>query len=98
MDLFRHHPANGVALLAEPVAQDELSLAVRAVLVHTAQQWPGGVYCNSDRSAYPCRLRRWGERVLLSAGWQEEDIAAMVRRAEAGVPPWLAGLTERPPR
>jgi hypothetical protein len=73
------------------VTQEQLWLAVRAVLIHTAQRWPSGVYCANDRSPYPCRMRRWGERVLLSAGWRGEDIAALARQADVGPPPWLAG-------
>jgi hypothetical protein len=76
------HPPESAA-----VAGDELQLAVRAVLVHTAQDWPGGVYCSSDRSPFPCRLRRWGERVLRDAGWSDDDIAALLHNAEEGTPP-----------
>jgi hypothetical protein len=82
------------------VTREELRLAVRAVLVHTAQQWPGGVYCSNDRSPFPCRMRHWGEQVLLAAGWDRENIEAMARQADAGLPPWLAGAGDvnQPPR
>ncbi|MDT4987801.1 MAG: hypothetical protein QOI74_1895 [Micromonosporaceae bacterium] len=73
------------------VSRDEMRLALRAVLLHTAQQWPGGAYCGSDRSPFPCRMRRWGERVLLSAGWQADRVEAIVRQVGQDVPPWLAG-------
>jgi hypothetical protein len=79
------------------VTRDELRLAVRAVLVHTPQHWPGGVYCSNDRSPFPCRMRHWGEHVLLAAGWDEKSIAAMARQADTGVPPWLAGASEAIP-
>jgi hypothetical protein len=79
------------------VTRDELRLAVRAVLVHTPQHWPGGVYCSNDRSPFPCRMRHWGEHVLLAAGWDADSIAAMARQADAGVPPWLAGASETVP-
>jgi hypothetical protein len=72
------------------VTREELRLALRAVLIHTAQQWPGGLYCSNDRSPFPCRLRRWGERVLLSAGWDSEHIDAIARQVTEDVPPWLA--------
>ena len=75
---------------AAAVSREELRLAVRAVLVHTAQHWPGGEYCSCDRSRFPCRLRLWGERVLLAAGWQRERIDEMVHRAETDPAPWLA--------
>jgi hypothetical protein len=76
------------------VSREELRLALRAVLVHTAQQWPGGVYCSCDRSPFPCRLRRWGERVLLSAGWQQEQIDGIVRQVTEDAPPWLVGIRD----
>jgi hypothetical protein len=79
------------------VTRDELRLAVRAVLVHTPQHWPGGVYCSNDRSPFPCRMRHWGEHVLVAAGWDADSIAAMARQADAGVPPWLAGASETVP-
>jgi hypothetical protein len=76
------------------VNREELRLALRAVLMHTAQQWPGGVYCGNDRSPYPCRMRRWGERVLLSAGWQPDQIQEIARQVKENVPPWLAGARD----
>src|SRR5919198_1359135 len=33
---------------ATAASRDELRLAVRAVLVHTTQHWPGGEYCSND--------------------------------------------------
>jgi hypothetical protein len=85
------HGPGGVLPTATRAARDELRLAVRAVLIHNAQYWPGGVYCGNDRSPFPCRMRRWGERALLSAGWTEEQIAAMVKQANGTVPPWADG-------
>jgi len=98
MDPFRHVHGDRVRLVGHrenpdvlpTLTQEDLRLAVRAVLVHTAQRWPSGLYCSSDKSPFPCRLRRWGERALLSAGWQSEDIAAMVAQADEAAPPWLA--------
>ena len=76
------------------VTREELRLALRAVLMHTAQQWPGGVYCSNDRSPYPCRMRRWGERVLLAAGWEHERIQAIAQQVKQDVPPWLAATRD----
>jgi hypothetical protein len=70
-----------------PTAADDVHLAIRAVRLHTPRQWPGGVYCSNDRSPFPCRLRRWGEETLLSAGWSAEDIAALGRQADSDDPP-----------
>jgi hypothetical protein len=85
---------------AKPVSREQLRLALRAVLVHTPQRWPGGVYCSSDRSPFPCRMRHWGEEVLLAAGWDADGIDAMARQTDAGIPPWLtAGAGDAtPPR
>jgi hypothetical protein len=76
-----------------PVTREEMRLALRAVLVHTGQSWPGGVYCRSDRSPYPCRMHRWGERVLLAAGWPAEHIESMARRV-AESDGWLADVLD----
>lgn len=77
------------------VTKEELRLAVRAVQLHTAQRWPSGTYCRDDRSPYPCRLRRWGERMLLCAGWRHEDIEALARDKHTGLSPWLVGVGGR---
>jgi hypothetical protein len=79
------------------VAVDEVRLAIRAVLAHTPQHWPGGVYCSNDRSPFPCRMRHWGEQLLLSAGWDQRSIESMVLSVDVGVRPWLAaGAGSRP--
>jgi hypothetical protein len=79
---------HGALPFGASATREELRLAVRAVHLHTPRQWPGGVYCSNDRSHFPCRLRRWGEEVLLSAGWSAEDIAALGRQVDAdGLPP-----------
>src|SRR5439155_14405128 len=62
-----------------------LHLAIRAVMLHTPRDWTCGVYCSNDRSPFPCRLRQWGEQVLLSAGWDRESIASMAGQTEAAV-------------
>jgi hypothetical protein len=77
--------------------EDQLHLALRAILVHTPQVWPGGVYCGNDRSPFPCRMRHWGEQTLLLAGWDMKSIALMERQRRTALPPWLAGTRETLP-
>jgi hypothetical protein len=79
------------------VTREEIRLAIRAVLVHTPQRWPGGLYCSNDRSPYPCRMRHWGEQMLHAAGWDADSIDAMASQADAGLPPWLAGAGDSTP-
>jgi hypothetical protein len=88
--------ATGVRSGTPTVSRDEMRLALRAVLLHTAQQWPGGAYCHSDRSPFPCRMRRWGERVLLAAGWDAERVESIVRQVSHDGPPWLVGPSSDP--
>jgi hypothetical protein len=83
----------GALPLGASATPDELCLAVRAVHLHTPRQWPGGVYCSNDRSSFPCRLRRWGEDVLLSEGWSAEGIAALDRQADADGRPLVCRLS-----
>jgi hypothetical protein len=65
----------------------DLRLAQRAVVVHTAEEWPTGTFCVNCHDRYPCVLRRWGLAVLHAAGWTEADIAELTRRAAAGEMP-----------
>ncbi len=69
----------GVLPLGPSANRDVLRLAVRAVYLHGPSEWPEGVYCSNDRSPFPCRLRRWGEDVLLTAGWRPQDVDALGR-------------------
>lgn len=58
---------------------EDVRLAVRAVVVHAAEEWPAGPKCRNDGVAYPCRLHRWGRRVLAAHGLNERQIDALVR-------------------
>lgn len=58
---------------------EDVRLAVRAVVVHAAEEWPAGPKCRNDGAAYPCRLHRWGRRVLAAHGLNERQIDALVR-------------------
>ncbi|MDG4802629.1 hypothetical protein [Micromonospora sp. WMMD980] len=58
---------------------EDVRLAVRAVVVHAAEEWPAGPKCRNDGAAFPCRLHRWGRRVLETHGLNERQIDALVR-------------------
>jgi hypothetical protein len=62
----------------------ETQLAQRAVTVHAIEQWPHGASCRNCRAPFPCRLHRWGRRMLNAAGWDDVAIACgSVRSAAA---------------
>ncbi|MGK5676086.1 hypothetical protein ACSNOB_24985 [Micromonospora sp. URMC 106] len=62
-----------------PLTPEDVRLAVRAVVVHAAEEWPAGPLCRNDGVTYPCRLHRWGRRVLERHGLSERQIDALVR-------------------
>ncbi|MBY8872384.1 hypothetical protein K7640_11090 [Micromonospora sp. PLK6-60] len=62
-----------------PLTPEDVRLAVRAVVVHTAEEWPSGSLCRNDGATYPCRLHRWGRRVLEAHGLNERQIEALIR-------------------
>ncbi|HEY0696597.1 MAG TPA: hypothetical protein VGD43_02175 [Micromonospora sp.] len=51
-----------------PVSEGDVRLAVHAVVRHVADGHPPQARCGRDGQPYPCRLGRWGRRVLLAAG------------------------------
>ena len=57
----------------------DVRLAVRSVVVHAAEEWPSGPVCRNDGSSYPCRLHRWGRRVLVAHGLSERQVDALIR-------------------
>ncbi len=58
---------------------EDVRLAVRAVVVHAAEEWPSGSLCRNDGARFPCRLHRWGRRVLLAHGLNERQLDALIR-------------------
>ncbi|MGW4501581.1 hypothetical protein ACWENR_23580 [Micromonospora sp. NPDC004336] len=58
---------------------EDVRLAVRAVVVHAAEEWPAGPLCRNDGATYPCRLHRWGRRVLERHGLNGRQVDALVR-------------------
>ncbi|MET7707010.1 hypothetical protein [Micromonospora sp. NPDC005413] len=71
------------------VTGEDTQFAVRAVVVHAPRRWSGGVICRNDASPHPCRLHRWGTRVLTLRGLRAAEIAALIERGDptAVVPP-----------
>ncbi|MEU4642360.1 hypothetical protein [Micromonospora sp. NPDC023814] len=60
------------------VTAEDAQFAVRAVVVHAPRSWSGGTVCRNDASSHPCRLHRWGVRVLAKRGLRPADIAALI--------------------
>ncbi|GGM21679.1 hypothetical protein GCM10011608_02890 [Micromonospora sonchi] len=58
---------------------EDVRLAVRAVVVHAAEEWPSGALCRNDGARFPCRLHRWGRQVLLTHGLNERQLDALIR-------------------
>ncbi|MEV0002223.1 hypothetical protein AB0H28_08050 [Micromonospora sp. NPDC050980] len=79
---------------------EDVRLAVRAVVVHAAEEWPAGPKCRNDGAAFPCRLHRWGRRVLETHGLNERQIDALIRHGNPFVhvpfPFVLTGPSARP--
>ena len=70
----------------------DIRLAQRAVTVHQGESWPHGDFCRNCRAPFPCRLARWGRRILAYAGYTEAAIAALIAQfRHACRPPWEAG-------
>ncbi|MFG1882816.1 hypothetical protein [Micromonospora sp. NPDC049102] len=70
------------------VTGEDVQFAVRAVVVHAPRRWSGGVVCRNDASPHPCRLHRWGTRVLTLRGLHAAEITALIERGDpAAVPP-----------
>ncbi|NLU80071.1 hypothetical protein HCA58_17105 [Micromonospora sp. HNM0581] len=74
------------------VTAEDAQFAVRAVVVHAPRRWSGGTVCRNDASPHPCRLHRWGTRVLALRGLRDADIAALIERGDPA-----AALPPRPP-
>ncbi|MGW9193071.1 hypothetical protein [Micromonospora chersina] len=68
------------------VTAEDVTFAVKAVTVHAAEQWPDGQRCRNDRAPHPCRLHRWGRRVLTCRGLSEREIEALVPEQTARQP------------
>ncbi|PPA58659.1 hypothetical protein [Micromonospora chalcea] len=67
------------------VTAEDVTFAVRAITVHAPEQWPEGPRCRNDRAPHPCRLHRWGRRVLDQRGLTDRQIHALVAEQTAPV-------------
>jgi hypothetical protein len=61
---------------------EDAQFAVRAVVVHAARSWSGGTVCRNDASPHPCRLHRWGRRVLTLRGLRAVEIDALIANGD----------------
>jgi hypothetical protein len=68
------------------VTAEDAQFAVRAVVVHAPEQWPQGTVCRNDKLAYPCRLHRWGRRVLALRGLSDADVEALIAAGDPHAP------------
>lgn len=76
------------------VTGEDVRFAVLAIVRHAPLPTPSGPVCRHDRRAYPCRLHRWGRRVLDRCGLRPTEIDALVARGDpAAVPPATAWPT-----
>lgn len=64
------------------VTVEDLHFAVLAVVVHAPEQWPAGPVCRNDAAPHPCRLHRWGRRVLQMYGLSDQEIDELVERGD----------------
>ncbi|MGK5738608.1 hypothetical protein [Micromonospora sp. URMC 103] len=69
----------GEVPMPAPLTPEDVRLAVRAIVVHAAEEWPAGPKCRNDGATYPCRLHRWGRRVLLAHGLNDRQVDALIR-------------------
>ncbi|MGK5676097.1 hypothetical protein ACSNOB_25040 [Micromonospora sp. URMC 106] len=69
------------------VTAEDAQFAVRAVVVHAPRRWSGGTVCRNDASPHPCRLHRWGTRVLAQRGLRPADIAALIAGGDPDAEP-----------
>ncbi|MET7469628.1 hypothetical protein ACFYON_13495 [Micromonospora sp. NPDC005686] len=67
------------------VTAEDVTFAIRAITVHAPEQWPEGPRCRNDRAPHPCRLHRWGRRVLDLRGLTDRQIHALVAEQTAPV-------------
>jgi len=69
------------------VTAEDAQFAVRAVVVHAPRRWSGGTICRNDASPHPCRLHRWGRRVLALHGLPPAEIDALIERGDPTAEP-----------
>ncbi|MET7666776.1 hypothetical protein [Micromonospora luteifusca] len=65
------------------VTAEGIGFAVNSLTVHAAEQWPDGTRCRNDRARHPCRLHRWGRRVLDRRGLTDRQFRGLIAEQEA---------------
>ncbi|WP_327032446.1 hypothetical protein [Micromonospora ureilytica] len=60
------------------VTKEDVVFALRAVSVHGPEQRPDGERCRKDYARHPCRLHRWGRRVLQKRGLTETQVQTLI--------------------
>ncbi|HEY0699461.1 MAG TPA: hypothetical protein VGD43_16820 [Micromonospora sp.] len=70
------HKPDELPVPPDATTEDE-RLATLAVVEHVPEHH-AGLVCRIDRAAYPCRLHRWGRRVLAQRGLTGADIARLI--------------------
>lgn len=60
------------------VTAEDVVFALRAVTVHAPEQRPDGQRCRKDAAPHPCRLHRWGRRVLGKRGLTDEQVRTLL--------------------
>ncbi len=65
------------------VTAEHVRLAVKAVVVHAPEAWPAGPLCRADHTPYPCRLHRWGRRVLRTRGLTDPAVTELAARGQS---------------
>jgi hypothetical protein len=70
----------------EPVLAvgEQLDYGRQAVTVHVPQSWPQGMICRNCRASYPCRIVRWGMRLLQAQGWELADAVDLIEATQVG--------------
>ncbi|MFI7606709.1 hypothetical protein ACIBTV_16430 [Micromonospora sp. NPDC049366] len=68
------------------VTAEDVGFAIRAVTVHAPEQWPDGQRCRNDRARHPCRLHRWGRRVLDERGLTDRQVQLLIAEQMAPRP------------
>ncbi|GIG95403.1 hypothetical protein Pma05_19760 [Plantactinospora mayteni] len=64
------------------IGEEHVRFAVRALVLHLPGDEPTGPRCLWDEHPHPCRLARWGRRVLAARGLSDEAIDVVVQRAD----------------
>ncbi|MDG4837295.1 hypothetical protein O7631_12290 [Micromonospora sp. WMMD967] len=67
------------------VTMEDVVVALRTVTVHTPEQ-SDGARCRKDEAAHPCRLHRWGRRVLEQRGLTDEQVRTLIAGGTVALP------------